>query len=531
MNWPNGYYGQAGEGSKDIDIIRNLNRTADVSASATLALTEQVGGVTSVGLQYYSKRQRTIASNGDQFASPALSTVGATARPGSGETEFENVTVGAYFQQQFDWQQRIFVTGAVRADDNSAFGEAFNLVYYPKVSATWVLHEESFWNFDFLGQMRLRGAYGQAGKQPGVFASSRLFQPRAGTGDVGYLTPLQFGNPDLGPEKSSELEIGFDAAAFEDRVGVEFTWYSKKTQDAIIDAPVAPSRGYPGFQFVNIGQVSNWGMELALNLAVLQGDQLSADLNISGGTTYSRIDDMGGISEIAVRRTRRHVEGYPLAAQFEKKVVSADWVTGPGGAVSNVMCDGGTGADGRRMGGVPVPCSAAPRVWWGRQSEPTWTLQASPTVTLRQNLRLSALFYAQGGNMVGSDALFNAEIAWVNTHKAQVNDDLLYVAQKSVAPPALGYYNGGYAKLREISLSYTLPAQLAQRIGASQASVIIAGRNMGILWQEQKLSYLAGGQTGDPEKNNIPTEEFTGEPTSGTMPPSSSIVATVRVSF
>ena len=519
------------EGRKDVDMLKITNRTLDLSASATTQLTEQIGSVSSVGLQYYQKDVWTLTAEGDGFAVGALETVGATADRQANENRFENSTVGAYFQQQFDWNQRIFLTGAIRADDNSAFGEDFDLVYYPKVSGAWVLSEESFWQWDLINQLRVRSAWGQAGQQPDVFAATRLFEARAGTGDASYLTPQQFGNPDLGPEKGSEFEFGVDAAAFDDRVGLEFTWYTKTTKDAIVNRPVAPSQGFPGFQFVNIGQVSNWGTEVALDVQVLTGERLGADMGVSLGTTYSRIDDMGGIEEIAIRRTRRHVQGYPLAAQFERRVVSAEWVEGPGGAVRDVMCDGGTGADGRRQGGAAVPCAEAPRVYWGRQSEPTWTLQLFPTLTLFQDLRLGALFYAQGGNMYGSDALFNAEIAWRNTYKANTLEDLLYVAQRAVAPPALGYYDGGFAKLREVTVSYNIPQSLIQPLGMSAASLTVAGRNLAILWQEQEYGYLAEGPVGDPEKNSIPTEEFTGEPTSGTMPPASHLTVTARVSF
>src|SRR5690606_40895699 len=60
------------------------------------------------------------------------------------ESKVENVTLGAFIQQQFGWKNRLFLTGALRADDNSAFGEDFDLVTYPKVSASWVISEEPF---------------------------------------------------------------------------------------------------------------------------------------------------------------------------------------------------------------------------------------------------------------------------------------------------------------------------------------------------------------------------------------------------
>ena len=525
-------------GRKDIDLLKIVNRTLDLSASATSQLTDNIGGVTSVGLQYYQKTNWDLRIDGDEFATGALSTVGGTAIRDSDENRFENATVGGYVQHQFDWQQRIFLTAAMRADDNSAFGQDFDYVYYPKFSGAWVTSEESFWNVDLVNELRLRTAWGKAGQQPDVFAATRLFEARAGTANASYITPIQIGNPDLGPEIGQEFEVGVDLAAYDDRIGIEFTYYTKKTKDAIVNTPVAPSLGFPGFRFVNIGQVSNWGYELAVDLRLLQTNSLRADLGVAWATMFSRIDDMGGISEIVIRRTKRHVEGFPLAAQFERLVVSADWLdpANPTGRVVNAMCDGGTGYLGREIGGAPEPCDTAPRVWWGRQAEPTWTLQAFPSLTINNSWRVSALFYAQGGNMFGSDALYNAEIAWRNTRKANVLDELLYVAQRSVAPPAMGYYDGGYAKLREVSVSYTLPADMAASLGMSAASLTLAGRNLMLLWQEQRFSYLNEQAVGDPERNSIaatgPNEgHFTGEPTSGTMPPASHITVTARVSF
>jgi hypothetical protein len=78
----------------------------------------------------------------------------------------ENTILGVYIQQEFDWENRIFLTGAIRRDDNSAFGAKFNNAFYPKVMAAWVVHEEDFWNVDWVSQLRLRGAWGTSGQQP-----------------------------------------------------------------------------------------------------------------------------------------------------------------------------------------------------------------------------------------------------------------------------------------------------------------------------------------------------------------------------
>ena len=115
-----------------------------------------------------------------------------------------------YLQQQIGWQDRLFVTGAVRADDNSAFGKDFNAAIYPKLSAAWVVHEESFWNVPLVNAFRLRGAWGKAGRQPATFAAVSLYRPRPGPNNEPTLYPGALGNPDLGPEVGTEVELGFD---------------------------------------------------------------------------------------------------------------------------------------------------------------------------------------------------------------------------------------------------------------------------------------------------------------------------------
>ena len=85
-------------------------------------------------------------------------------------------------QEQLAWRDRLFLTGAVRGDDNSAFGVNYNFVVYPKFSASWVLSDESFFpTSSFLSTLKLRGAWGKAGQQPNAFAAIQTYGPSVGT--------------------------------------------------------------------------------------------------------------------------------------------------------------------------------------------------------------------------------------------------------------------------------------------------------------------------------------------------------------
>ena len=282
--------------------------------------------------------------------------MGAAARVTSFEDQIENVTVGFYVQEQLSWEDRLFLTGAVRVDENSAFGRDFGAQTYPKVSATWVISEESFWNVGFLNPLRLRGAWGKAGRQPDTFASERIYRPVTGPGNRPAVTTRNLGNADLGPERGQELEVGLDASFLDDRVTVEFTQYWRSTKNAIVAAPVRPSLGFPGTQFINAGQIDNWGSEVALGLQVLRRDPVRWDMGVAFSYNDNEIVTLGDIDRIPIRRGREHVVGYPLAGFHDFKVVSADFVSGSSGAVTNLMCDGGIPpGEGSCRAGPPFP--------------------------------------------------------------------------------------------------------------------------------------------------------------------------------
>ena len=530
----NQWYGRASrEGRKSVTIRETRFTTLDYTTTASFRwVDDQLGTATSVGLQYNRNWWQQINSSGADFATEALSTVGAAATTDGSERLLENITVGTYVQQQLDWEERIFVTGAVRFDDNSAFGTDFDAVLYPKLSATWVLHEEAFWNMDRVNQFRIRGAWGQAGTQPEVFASSRLYGTQAGPGDIPIITPQTIGNADLGPEISEELEVGFDAGFFGDRVGLSFTSYWKTTQDAIVSKPTAESLGFPSDQLINIGETKNSGTETELNVRILTADPLRWDVHVAFATLHSEITDLGGVLRVPVGRGRAHVEGFSLASIFLPFVVGAEFESGDRGQTKNNMCDGGTGRRGLEMGGIPVPCDDAPFIHLG-DTQPTWHTSVASTFTLFTNWTLYAQVDARGGHNQFHDAMAANHTTYVSTLCSNLQDDPICMAQRQVNRGPLGVYNATFARLRDLSLGYDLPFGLAQRLGMDRASVRLGWRNVALLYfPGQNVGKILGikdlVRTPDPEMSQ--SQEFTGEVHRG-MPPLSQLTMSVRASF
>src|SRR5215218_9829632 len=274
--------------------------TLDYGTSLKYDVNDKIAFTTSGGLQAYRSEISALTGTATIFpAIPITSVTGGTNRNGI-EDFVANATVGVFGQEQVAWNNRLFVTAALRADDNSAFGKEFSAAYYPKVSASWVVSEEPWWRVPVLGELRLRGALGAAGTQPGSFDAARLYDPTTGYLNQPGLVPASLGNPQLKPERSREFEAGFETTVLRNRADISYTHYSRKITDAIVNSPIPPSLGFPGFQVINVGRVSGWGDELALNVRVLEGRRVGWEIGTQLASNGNRIEDMGGTQFLTV---------------------------------------------------------------------------------------------------------------------------------------------------------------------------------------------------------------------------------------
>jgi outer membrane receptor protein involved in Fe transport len=260
-------------GRRDLRNVARSKLTADLNTSWTTDLTDQLGLQVWAGGQAFIEKEESQTSAVRDFPSPGLRTLdgGATILDLS-ERFVEVVNAGVFTQAQFGYADRLFLTGGLRADGNSAFGEDFGTELYPKVSLSYVLSEESFWPQGALGLslLRLRGAYGTSGLQPGAFDAVRTWQPQTRLGGLPVVAPGNVGNSDLKPERSVERELGADLGFFDDRLGIDFTYFWQHTKDAILERELSATLGFLEPQLINIGATESSGLELVLNAALVQ---------------------------------------------------------------------------------------------------------------------------------------------------------------------------------------------------------------------------------------------------------------------
>ena len=475
--------------------------TLDYVANGLFSPTENWDLTTSVGAQYYARTTQTRAVYGEGFPAPGLKSLGALSFISLGDDDrIENNTVGVFVQQQFAWKNRLFLTAALRADDNSAFGENFDLVYYPKFSASWVASDESFFDVPWVSAFRVRTAYGQSGLQPAALTAIPTYVP----GGAGTVTPGNYGNPDLGPERSDELELGFDAGLLDDRLGVEFTYFRGTVRDGILARAVPPSSGFGGTQFFNAGRIDRSGMEFMVRASPIQRENFSWDMTFSISNNSNEIKDLGGTDFVSLGTSEAHAVGHSVGAWFSQRVVSAEFDP-VSGTTFDRMCDDGEGGS--------VDCSVAPRVFLGHTT-PQTEGAFSTTFSFLGNFRLNALFDFKGGykKLDGNARVRCHLFSLCRVNFFPEEFDPVYVAQIQSGTGFIDdlVQDASFTKLRELSLTYMLPPELSGRIGAASSSITIAGRNL-LTWTdygglEPEASFIGGtrGSRGQWEQNVLP---------------------------
>jgi TonB-linked SusC/RagA family outer membrane protein len=527
--------GANGLGSKTVQRVLHNFITLDYAGSAKTHRGADWDLTSSVGLQYYHQDISTIGGTATSFPAIPITTLTGGSTRSSTEDYSANATVGVFGQQEIAWHNRLFLTAALRGDDNSSFGKKFKAAYYPKFSGAWVLSEEPWFHVPAINTLRLRAAFGAAGTQPGTFDAAQLYNPAVGYKDQPGLVPGSVGNPELRPERSKELEVGFESTVFGGTTDISYSHYHRNITDAIVNDPIPPSTGFGGSMVVNIGRVSGWGDELSLNTRLVTRRNFGWEFGTQLANNGNRIEDMGGIPFITIAGGQaQNRVGFGIGDIFMYKVRSA--TIDATGKVLSAVCDGGTGKHGLEQGGPDTPCASAPRVLWGH-SQPTWQIGFNTTFTLWQNLRLYARVDGNGGDYQSDTEIRAAHNLGESRASILLNDPILN-EYRAIDADAVGTFDASFLRLREISATYSLPARFANRIGARSSSINVAMRNVAMLWTGANgWNTARDGEVFVPIANMHawdPEVRAAGQLSQGyqtIMPPTASFLATLRLSF
>ena len=444
--------------------------TVDLASTWKQTYSKNFAGTSSIGGQLFDSRLNSTDLQGDNFAGPGLPTlISASLRQITDVNQQRVINAGVFAQQMIGWRDRLFVTAGARIDGNSAFGTGFGLQTYPKLSMSYVLSDESFWPSNLVETFKFRAAVGEAGKAPGAFDATRTWNPIAAEGGLSGFTPGQLGNPNLGPERTRESEVGFDAGFWGGRIGAVFTYFSARTNDAIINVAYPPSQGFATNQPENVGTIKNSGFEAQLTASFDPTSWSRLETRLQYTKVQGEAVDLGGRVLTIDALSRSYVkEGLPLPSYVGLKVRNPNEL---GAAV----------IDTNQLLGATFP---------------TQIINPSVTLTLFKNLSIEAIGeFQRGGHLLNAIGFQNSGLGiWQPCFAAQkalraaaagdastlanVNAKDRMRCSIVAAQRDYSYWveSADFFKLRSLSASYDVPKRFTP--GARNLTVSVVGRNL-----------------------------------------------------
>ena len=540
------------EGEQRRGLSQNTIRSFDYIGTLGFGLTDNIRNTLSFGAQGVENDienseyvVRHFPATGDFTLQTGF------LRQSVGHNRLRIVSGGFFMQDQIGIDDKYFLTLGARVDGNSAFGESvgfglglqdFRFDFYPKISASYVISDEDFWPEAF-GQVKLRGAYGLAGRAPGAFDKVRTWS------QVGYnytepaYWPNNRGNDELGPERTVEYEIGMDGSWLDGRFSAEVTYYHQTTRDALFNVASPDSEGNWSSQLENVGEFENKGLELQTNTTLLDTRSLRWDLGLGLATNHSKVLDLGdaapfGVGEYGWIRTDcgpNGDQGCPVPVIYARRVMNPNDLADP------------VYSSGREIYGPANP----PYMFTGSTS---FDLPGGLTLSARgEYLRggwISNYFEAGGTGRAIShpkcyDAYRKIDPNWVPGEygrndgpprpDTRPSDMYAWELAQCFGMARYEYANSesDFAELRDVTLSIPVSNLLPSLTSwASRADLVISGRNVAF-WTHANLI------TGHPEQNeNSPwttdSGEFRHDLVKGideTLPPVSYFTVSLRAIF
>ncbi|MEO6583358.1 MAG: SusC/RagA family TonB-linked outer membrane protein, partial [Ferruginibacter sp.] len=464
----------------------------EINGTYQFNITSDIGSTTQVGysVQYEKNRFSLLQGRG---LSPFVQTVNgaSSALPSSDERSEISVT-GAYLQQNFKIKNILFLTGAVRRDGSSVFGEnERNQVYY-KASGSFVISESNMWKnrMPWWDVFKIRAAYGQSGNLTGIGAYDRTnaYSTNSFLGRTALTSSTRLANENVKPERQKELEIGTDMSFFKDRIGLQFNWYKKRVEDLLINRQIAPTTGFSSL-LDNFGSLENKGFEVVLNGSPVRKKDITWDITAIYNRNRNKVLEVGPALTLFSTNGGAPVallEGYPVGIYY--------------GTFFAVDAGGNL---------VKTPTGLG-QIEKGTQNSPTsYTVQRDPATSLPTGTTLRKVIgdpnpdytaslvnevnYKKIGLRVQFDAVQGGDVFNADFRTRQGVGNGTEAEKEHNGTYPRGYINsiyqieqwriddGSFVKLREVSLSYSLGKMKYFR----DLMVSFSGRNL-ISWDNYK---------------------------------------------
>ncbi|HET6637782.1 MAG TPA: TonB-dependent receptor [Gemmatimonadota bacterium] len=431
--------------------------TAEYVGSIDLTLPRRTSTTLSWGAQSVTSTVESDAGYAEGFDAEEEPTIEGGELSLDFHSKVRTRTSGVFGEMLAGWRDRYYVTGGLRLDGSTAFGDDLGLQAYPRIGGSYIVSEEDFWR-DGWGDLKLRTSYGHAGRAPGVIDELRSWMMTSFDGEEAVV-PGTIGNPDLGPERTAELEIGFEGSFLNDRLVAEFSYYRQRTTDALFPITPIPSRGFLETQLRNVGTLRNDGIELTLAGSVVSGASFGWDAGFYLHTNDSKLTDLGGAPPLRVFDAGWILEDAPVPTLIAPRILNPD--------------------------AIAEPIIEEDHVWGA--TIPTTVLGVSSTIRLPKGIEIDArgeymgghyVFDNVGNNLARREVYPPCDPAYA-LREAGRDDELtawqrVWCIADNVPDDGGPIYPGDFFRFRELTLRAPLPGTV---LGDWRATVVASAQN------------------------------------------------------
>ncbi|MEO5683430.1 MAG: SusC/RagA family TonB-linked outer membrane protein [Chitinophagaceae bacterium] len=496
--------------------------TNTAQADFTLGEKHNIGAL--IGTEQTRRTSSGYGINRTSLSDPAYNVVQAGFTVNNPADLFlgENYLLSSFGRLNYNYDKKYLLSGNVRRDEYSALGVKKGNFW--GVSAGWEVAREKFWETAGLARVfssfKLRGSYGKVGNIGGIGDYSPYSTYASGIyGGAATLAFNAVGNNLLQWETSKKTDVGLSFGLLRDKITADFAYYSNNIDGLILNVAQAPSTGLPTSPQQNVGSMYNKGIELSLNANIVENKNFSwsSSFNITtntnsvtslapgltniqtstaGSETVNRTEvgkslgylwviRTGGVDAATGKRIFINSAGTPVFYQYYAPTGQFNYSTTADGLTKYVSPTGGTSIT--QAADAVMYKNVIPKVYGGFNNDFRY-----------KNFDLNVLVTYQLGFYVyyGSNAGLHDQRWWQNgkdvlTDAWKAKDDAgkLYakpvygdnVSNGSAMPLDINVFKGDFAKLKNLTLGYTLPKSTLDRIKLSTLRFYVSAQNLAIV--------------------------------------------------
>jgi TonB-linked SusC/RagA family outer membrane protein len=434
--------------------------------------------------------------------------------------------VSQFARVDYGFRDKYLISATVRRDGSSRFSEDDRYGIFPSFSAAWRVSDEAFMKgIGWISDLKIRGSYGTMGNQLAISPQNQFYLYGGSAGSTGYdlngtfnsslqgFGPTRIGNPDAKWETNITTNIGFEGTFWNNKFGVVFDWYQKKTEDLLYNPELPGTAGAADAPYINIASMDNHGIDMEVSFKNSWGD-LGVNASVVFTTYNNEITkiaegvpyfDYGG-SRIGAF-TRNSV-GYPMASFYGYKVQGL--FQSPAEVSSAPLQDGAEEGFFRfaNIDASDNEITPADRTFIG-DPNPDFTTGLNLGLTYK-NFDLTGFLYASVGNDI-----FNWNTWWIDfwpSFQGVKSKDLLNnswtpdrtnaevpkasnTSNFSTNTESCDYYieDGSFLRLKNLQLGYTVPQNLLGKVNISSLRIYVQAVNLLTLTKYSGLDPELGG--------------------------------------